>query len=73
MISKENPQCWWVVIRSDNHYPLVIYPDKRYAELVAGPNKQLIIPVITSGEPIIPTNTTNEEFSKIFPIKGICK
>lgn len=35
----DNIQIWWVVVRVDNNYPLLIYPDKARAELVVKNSK----------------------------------
>ena len=54
-------ETWWVTVRRDNHYPLLIYKDKAYAELVAYPNKDLIIPVQALSTPIEPNSVTEPE------------
>ena len=36
---------WYVVTRPDNGYPVLIYPDKSRAEMVASKNDYRVVPV----------------------------
>ncbi len=40
---------WYVIVRKDNQYPLIIYADKERADQVAGVNRELVQPVETKG------------------------
>jgi len=37
---------WYVLVRPDNGYPVLIYPEKERAELIASKNGYKVVPVV---------------------------
>ena len=44
--SKMTTKPWYVLVRPDNGYPVLIYPEKERAELIASKNGYKVVPVV---------------------------
>ena len=55
---------WWVIVREDNGYPLIVYADEGRAKQVARVNSEEVV-AVTPIEKGVPCNDGNVDLSTV--------